>query len=344
MSDNKVHEGVLFGMGNPLLDISAHVSTDVLTKYGLTANLAILAEPKHVPLYQELVDNHDVEYIAGGATQNSIRVAQWILGLPQATTYVGCIGKDSYGKKLRECAEGHGVRVAYLEDETTPTGTCACLVTGRERTLVANISAANMFKIAHLETASTWSLVEKAEVFYISSFFLTVSPPSALKVAQYAADHNKIFTMNLAAPFLSQFFKDPLMQLAPFWDFIFGNETEAEAFATANDFGTKDIKEIATKMAAMPKTTSRPRVVVITQGALPTVVFAEGKIHEYPVQLLKDEEIVDTNGAGDAFVGGFLAQLVKGKSLEECVRCGQWAARVIIQRSGCTYPDVCSYQ
>jgi adenosine kinase len=50
-------------------------------------------------------------------------------------------------------------------------------------------------------------------------------------------------------------------------------------------------------------------------------------------------QIVDTNGAGDAFVGGFLAQLSKKKSIEECVKCGNWAATEIIQRSGCTFPD-----
>jgi hypothetical protein len=45
--------------------------------------------------YDELVSSHAVEYIAGGATQNSIRVAQWMLGTPRATTYVGCTGAPS---------------------------------------------------------------------------------------------------------------------------------------------------------------------------------------------------------------------------------------------------------
>lgn len=41
---------------------------------------------------------------------------------------------------------------------------------------------------------------------------------------------------------------------------------------------------------------------------------------------------------GDAFVGGFLSQLVLGKEVAECVRAGNYAASVIIQRSGCTFP------
>ena len=41
---------------------------------------------------------------------------------------------------------------------------------------------------------------------------------------------------------------------------------------------------------------------------------------------------------GDAFVGGFLSQLVQGKEINECVRAGHYAASVIIQESGCKYP------
>ena len=32
--------------------------------------------------------------------------------------------------------------------------------------------------------------------------------------------------------------------------------------------------------------------------------FADGKVTEYPIIPIKEEDIVDTNGAGDAFVGG----------------------------------------
>ena len=76
---SSVAEGVLLGMGNPLLDISAVVDQAFLDKWDLKMNNAILAEEKHVPMYEELVEKFDVDYVAGGATQNSIRVAQWML-------------------------------------------------------------------------------------------------------------------------------------------------------------------------------------------------------------------------------------------------------------------------
>lgn len=338
-------EGAIFGMGNPLLDISANVPDEFLEKYGLKKNLACLAEEKHIPLYKEMVEKFEIEHSAGGATQNTIRIAQWMLGGKGHTTFVGCVGKDDDAATLRKCAEQAGVKVAYLEDSGTPTGVCAALITGDERTLVANISAANNYKIDHLESEDIWKLVEQAKIFYISGFFLTVSPPSAMKVAQHAsAKSDKTFAMNLAAPFICEFFKEPLMAASQYWDYIFGNETEAEAFAKANDFGTTDIKEIALKTAALPKANEKARIVVFTQGAGNTIVCTEGKITEYPVHALTKEEIIDTNGAGDAFVAGFLAKLSIGCNIQECVKAGHWAASLIIRRSGVTVPPTCDYE
>ncbi|KAI2556268.1 adenosine kinase [Homo sapiens] len=71
-----VRENILFGMGNPLLDISAVVDKDFLDKYSLKPNDQILAEDKHKELFDELVKKFKVEYHAGGSTQNSIKVAQ----------------------------------------------------------------------------------------------------------------------------------------------------------------------------------------------------------------------------------------------------------------------------
>ena len=79
--DHLVHkDGVLLlGVGNPLLDISCKVPMDVLEKYGVKSGDIILAEDRHATLYDELVAQYAPEYIAGGATQNSIRVCAWML-------------------------------------------------------------------------------------------------------------------------------------------------------------------------------------------------------------------------------------------------------------------------
>ena len=95
--------GAILGMCNPLLDISANVPTELLEKYGVSLNNAILAEETHIPLYSELIKDYPVEFIAGGATQNSIRVAQWMLQIPGSTAYFGAIGDDEYGATLGMC-------------------------------------------------------------------------------------------------------------------------------------------------------------------------------------------------------------------------------------------------
>ncbi|CAA6666890.1 unnamed protein product [Spirodela intermedia] len=322
------YDGILLGMGNPLLDISAVVDEGFLERYDVKLNNAILAEEKHLPMYDELATKYDVE-----ATQNSIRVAQWMLQIPGATSYIGCVGKDKFGEVMKKSSHAAGVNVQYDEDETAPTGTCAVCVVGGERSLIANLSAANCYKVEHLE-------IEKAKYIYIAGFFLTVSPASIQLVSEHAAATNKVFSMNLSAPFICEFFREAQEKAMPYVDFLFGNETEARTFSKVHGWETDDVPEIALKISQLPKVSStRKRIAVITQGADPVVVAEDGKVSLFPVILLPKEKLVDTNGAGDAFVGGFLSQLIQEKPIEECVRAGCYAANVIIQRSGCTYPE-----
>lgn len=337
-------DGVLFGMGNPLLDISVEDAGDLLTKYNLQPNNAILAEEKHLPIYKDLVNNYEVEYIAGGATQNSIRVAQWMLQQKHATSYIGCVGNDKYGKQLEKQAQGDGVRVHYMIVDDQPTGTCAVVITEKVRSLIANLGAANSYKLDHLKQEENWKLVEQAKICYIAGFFLTVSVDSILAVAQHCMENNKLFIMNLSAPFICQFFKDQLLQVMPYIDILIGNEAEGIAFGEAMGYTTKDLKEIVTKTAVLPKKRhSQPRTVVFTQGPDPVLLCKDNKVREFPILPIKEEEILDTNGAGDAWVGGFLSQLVLNKSLEEAIHGGNYAANVVIKQSGCTFPQKPSF-
>uniref|UniRef100_A0A5F5Q047 Adenosine kinase n=1 Tax=Equus caballus TaxID=9796 RepID=A0A5F5Q047_HORSE len=280
-----VRENILFGMGNPLLDISAVVDKDFLDKYSLKANDQILAEDKHKELFDELVKKFKVEYHAGGSTQNSIKVAQWMIQQPhKAATFFGCIGIDKFGEILKKkTAEVH-VDAHYYEQNEQPTGTCAVCITDDNRSLVANLAAANCYKKEkHLDMEKNWMLVEKARVYYIA---------------------------------------------------------EAATFAREQGFETEDIKEIARKTQALPKVNSkRQRIVIFTQGRDDTIMATGSEVTAFPVLDQNQKEIVDTNGAGDAFVGGFLSQLVSDKPLTECIRAGHYAASVIIRRTGCTFPE-----
>ena len=90
------------------------------------------------------------------------------------------------------CAKEDGVEAHYYIDEKTPTGTCAVLVNSGDRSLVANLAAANNFVPAHLETERAKAMVGSARFYYIASFFLTVSVDSILQIAKPAAASGKV--------------------------------------------------------------------------------------------------------------------------------------------------------
>ena len=77
----------------------------------------------------------------------------------------------------------------------------------------------------------------------------------------------QIYSINLSAPFITQFFKDQLHRILPYCDYIFGNETEAAAYAEHNGLGKDlDITEIAKAISKLDKVNGeRPRTVVFTQ-------------------------------------------------------------------------------
>ena len=57
---------------------------------------------------------------------------------------------------------------------------------------------------------------------------------------------------------------------------------------------------------------NKSRSVIITRGKYPCLVLngnKEGLVESFPTFPLKEKDIVDTNGAGDAFVGGLLAEI-----------------------------------
>lgn len=335
-------------MGNPLLDISVELQDEaLLTKYDLKLDSAILAEDKHQALYKELVSDHKPQYIAGGATQNSIRVAQWMMKSPGKTAFVGCIGKDAFGKQLSDCATSDGVLVHYMIDETAPTGTCAVLVKDGERSLCANLAAANNFKPTHLASVESLNLYTAAKFYYVAGFFLTVSVESLQIVGDHAVAEDKPFALNLSAPFIIDFFGDQVATAIEYADYLFCNESEAAAYGKKHGVGNDGeyLKEVALKIAALPKKNSkRTRTVIFTQGSKSTIVCKDGLVTEYAVDPLAKEKLVDTNGAGDAFVGGFLSQLVEGKGMDDAVKAGHWAARQIIQQSGTQLPATCEYK
>ncbi|XP_074605219.1 adenosine kinase 2 [Brevipalpus obovatus] len=338
-------EGVVFGLGNPLLDLLADVDDEFLAKYDLKANDAILAGDKHKDLDKVLQEKYDVKYIAGGSVQNTMRIAEWMLDFkPNICTYMGCIGKDALGDRMKEEASKDKILSAYLIDEKEKTGYCAVLITdgGKKRSLVAFLGAANNMKDDHL--LANWKLVEQAKFFYVSGFHIMVCPSAVMKLAEHAAQSpDKIFSFNLSAAFIMKVYGSLVEKVMPYVDILFGNEEEATTYSELKGWETRDLKSICGQIVEdMKKTSTKERIVIITQGHNPVLVGSTSsseQIKEYPVKQLAKEEIVDTNGAGDAFAAGFISQFIQKKSLDECIAAASYAAQAIIKQSGAYYPS-----
>ncbi|KAL7413967.1 Ribokinase-like protein [Mrakia frigida] len=334
-------------MGNPLLDIQVSKGEDLLAKYELKANDAILADEKHMPLYEEIITRDPVTYVAGGAAQNAARGAAYVLPAG-SVAYIGAVGKDDLAESLKAANEKEGVQSAYQVFDGQKTGACAVIITGHDRSLTTTLRAAESFTPSHLATPEVKALIEEAKFFYLGGFFLTHGIESALELAKTASESGKTFAMNLSAPFIPQFFKAQVDQMLPFCDIVIGNESEAAAYAESHGLSATDPASVATAIANLPKqNASRPRLVIITQGASSTLVAsssptdAAGNLHAgeenpktFPVTKMADDEIVDTNGAGDAFAGGFLGAFVQGKSLTQSVEAGHALGQICVGQIG----------
>ncbi|KAL7423337.1 adenosine kinase [Cryptotrichosporon argae] len=337
-------------IGNPLLDIQVNPQQGpaFLEKYELKPNDAILAEEKHMPIYDDIVKNADVTYVAGGAAQNAARGAAYVLPA-KSVAYIGSVGSDELADTLRKVNETEGVISAYqVQPEPERTGACAVILNGHHRSLVTTLRAAEKFTPAHLATPEVATLIAGAKFFYIGGFFLTHGIESALEIAKAASSRGRTVVLNLSAPFIAQFFKVQLEELLPHVDILIGNESEAAAYAEATGLGDASLSQVATTLAAFPKSNaSRPRLIIITQGPESTLVASSspsGSLHNlaltdanpktYPVAKLADDKIVDTNGAGDMFAGGFLGALALGKSLDECVEVGHRLGQMCVGQIG----------
>jgi len=221
--------------------------------------------------------------------------------------------------------------------------------------LVAALGAANKFTVEHLQTEPVQKAMRAARILYTAGFTLTVSPPAGIMLGQLAAEFpqttgdskdtsGRIMAFNLSAPFLVDFFWEPMSKLLPYTDYVFANETEAATLGKKLGWG-ENVHEIAARLARWPKENgARARTVVFTQGQHPTVVCTNGQLVEFAVPPVPVSEIVDTNGAGDSFVGGFLAGLALGRPLQQCVDAGHYAASECIRRSGCSFPATPSFK
>jgi sugar/nucleoside kinase (ribokinase family) len=76
------------------------------------------------------------------------------------------------------------------------------------------------------------------------------------------------------------------------------------------------------------------KIVIVTLGAKGATLSVEGTRYDIPP--CKPERVVDPTGAGDAFIGGFLAEYVNGENILRCACVGAAAASFVVEGIGPT--------
>eukprot|EP00102_Acyrthosiphon_pisum_P004725 XP_001948583.3 PREDICTED: adenosine kinase-like [Acyrthosiphon pisum] len=335
--------GMVVGFCHPLLDMTVIGNENILKRYDLKSNDAVLAGEKHMSIYEELTKDPSVHYSAGGSGQNSLRFVQWILEEPNSVTFFGAVGNDRYSEILKREAIRDGLDVKYQYHSDIPTGTCAVIVTnnGKDRSLCSNLSASWNLTDDHLEVPENQKIIQNAEFYLVTGFFLISNPGTVEKIGRIADERNRPLLFNMSAPYIFELYFDSVMTIFSYINIIIGNAEEAKAFAFANNWETTDIEIIASKMSTFNVGKEGYRLVILTQADKPVIVALRGLVSTFKVPEIADQDIVDTSGAGDAFVGAFIATYVLGHSLKSCILSAINGGTYIIKQHGMTRRRYC---
>ncbi|MCL2134624.1 MAG: PfkB family carbohydrate kinase [Candidatus Bathyarchaeota archaeon] len=77
------------------------------------------------------------------------------------------------------------------------------------------------------------------------------------------------------------------------------------------------------------------KIVIVTMGAKGSLLFVDGACYSVPA--CQPSVVVDPTGAGDVFIGAFLAEYLKGEELLWCASVGSAAASMVVEGLGSTF-------
>ncbi|MDQ2898373.1 MAG: carbohydrate kinase family protein [Acidobacteriota bacterium] len=273
--------------------------------------LDILARPVENPLRwgtSTLIEEVE-QHLGGNAGTTSYTLAT--LGAP--VQLIGLVGRDSAAGALISILEEAGVNTRLLQFTKAPTSTAISLVNeAGERALLYHLGASAEDFTEPLELPAEAAHFHLAAVYRMR--YLRSAAPRILKSARDAGLTTSVDTqwdhegewLRVLAPSL------------PFTDFLFLNEEEARLLS-----GREDPADAARAMHAMGA-----RHVIVKLGERGCLVDGREIVPGFRVQA------VDTTGAGDCFVGGFLAALHRGASRAEAARFANAVAAMAVQKLG----------
>jgi sugar/nucleoside kinase (ribokinase family) len=166
------------------------------------------------------------------------------------------------------------------------------------------------------------NLCIEAKIVYIEGYMCGLHETEWSVSKAAAACHLKggRFALSLSDPYWVDLKAAALGALLNDVDILFGNEEEVTAMTGAD----LDL--------ALAELAHRCELVVVTRGALGSLVVANNQVIEVPAHPV--ETVVDTTGAGDLFAAGFLYGLTHDYEPADCAELGSLAAAEVIGHLG----------
>lgn len=266
--------------------------------------------------------------ISFGGAEGNVAICASRLGARVA--WVGRVGADPFGERIERTLRGEGVDVHATRDPKRFTAMMLKERTGEGATRVSYLrdgAAGSGITPADLPSG----LIAGASVLHITGISAGLSSSSrdtvfAAVAAARAAGVTVSFDVNHRSKlWAAEDAAATYRELAAAADIVFAGEDEAEILV-----GPGAAPELALRLAALG-----PREVVVKRGERGAYALVAGVAHDEPAVNVR---AIDTVGAGDAFVGAYLAEHLRGGSLPErmgaaaasgalaCLRTGDWEA------------------
>jgi ribokinase len=277
-------------------------------------NMDVVATAGRHPRLGETVAGREVFYFPGGKGANQA-VAAAKLGA--ATTLIGRVGKDAFGRDLRAFLEAQDVDLTFVQD--TPdahSGTAIITVANADNTIVVIPGANALVSAADV----TMPVLARGDVA-VSQFEIPLPAISAFFKRARAVGATTILN---PAPALA--LDRELLDLV---DILILNEGEL-AFLTRTELRDTDDHARFIRAARLLQA-GTDKIICVTLGKRGVVALVDSEPLIMPGRAVK---ALDATGAGDCFVGAVAAQLANGEPLRDALETANIAASICVQRMG----------
>ncbi|MBK8161436.1 MAG: ribokinase [Rhodospirillaceae bacterium] len=233
-------------------------------------------------------------------------------------TFISKIGRDTFGEIAQKTWKDEGINAQVGLSDTDPTGVAFIYVNDKtgENAIIVYPGAAGTLSPADVDAAA--AQIRGAKVFVTQLEQPVAAAQRALEIAK-AAGVITIFNPAPAEPFPAALF--------PLCDYIAPNESEAAALVGFALDSLDDARRAGDALLA-----KGARNALITLGERGALLHSSTESIHVPA--VAAGTVIDTAGAGDAFVGGFAAAIADGTAPAEAVRFGCTVAGLSVTKRG----------